>query len=98
IVMIEMDDVVVEVVGPERTVRAARLPLRQEHEVIDDELTAAVEEIGQRLLSVRAVEKVVLLHTLPRQLAAAAAQLIALPREFLFLRQQLLARGDPLVV
>jgi hypothetical protein len=34
--------------------------------VVDDELASPVEELGQRLLAVRAVEDVLLLDRLPR--------------------------------
>src|SRR6516165_5028361 len=49
-----------EVVDPERAVRAARVPLRREHEVVDDELATAVEQVGQRGLPVWPFEDVLL--------------------------------------
>jgi hypothetical protein len=55
----------VEVVGPERADATAGLVLRVEHEVVDEELAAAVEQLGQRLLAVGAVEHVFLLDALP---------------------------------
>jgi hypothetical protein len=53
--------------------------------MIDDQLTASVEEIGQRLLAVLAVEDILLVDLDPRQLATLGAQCVSLMREFLFL-------------
>jgi hypothetical protein len=39
---------------------AGFLPLRTEHEVINDELAFAVEQIGERFLAARGIENVVL--------------------------------------
>ena len=86
----------VEMVGEERAARTSFFPSRTQHEVIDDQLAAAVEQVGQRYFAVRAVEDVLLLYPLPRHLAALTAQLIAQPRELLFLSQQFLARRQPL--
>ena len=65
--------------------------------MVDDQLTAAIEELGERLLAFRPVEDVLLLHPHPGQLAALPAQLIAEPGEFLFLFQMPLPRGEPLI-
>jgi len=45
---IEMDRDSAEIVSPERARLAPLLPLRGKHEMIDDQLRAAVEEIGKR--------------------------------------------------
>src|SRR5205809_7226873 len=65
--------------------------------MIDDQLAASVEEIGERLLAVRPLEDIPLLHPDPGQLAASPAQLIAQTGEFLLLAQVLLARNEPLL-
>ena len=44
--MVEVDDGRVPVVGPEGAARTALLPLRSVHEVLHDELAAAVEQAG----------------------------------------------------
>jgi hypothetical protein len=63
----------------------------------DDQLAASVEEVGERLLAVRPVEDIPLLHPDPGQFAALPAQLIAQPGEFLLLAQVLLAGREPLL-
>ena len=70
---IEVDDVRVEVVGPEGAALAADIVFGSEHEVVDDELALVLEELGERLLALRAFEDVVLLDPLPRQLASCPA-------------------------
>src|SRR5215471_2014470 len=96
--MIEVHDYAVEIVRPTRAMRATGIPIWTEHEVIDDQLTAAVEQLRQGLVSVRPLEYIILAHALPGQLAALLAQPIAHARELLLLDQELLARSDPFVV
>src|SRR5205823_586421 len=81
-----------EVVRPERADRTALLPVRAEHEVIDEQLAAAVEEISQRLLAVWALEDVLLLDRLPGKALSLLRQLVACACELLLLGEQLLAR------
>src|SRR6059036_262757 len=85
-------------IGQERAAPAALLPPGSEHEMIDNQLAASGEKVGQRLLAIWPVEYVVLFHLDPGQVAPLGAQLIAQPGEFLFLDQELLARGEPLVL
>ncbi len=66
--------------------------------MVDDELTAAVEEIGQRLAAVRSLEDVLLVHRFPRQIAAPLGQTIAEASELFLFRQELLACNEPLLV
>ena len=66
--------------------------------MVDDELGAPVEELGQRLLALRPLEHVLLLDPLPGQLASLLAELVAQTCELLLLRQQRLARLDPIVM
>ena len=87
-----------EVVGPERTDRAAGLVLGIEHEVVDEQLAATVEERGQRLLAFGSVEDVLLLDRLPGQRLPLSGQVVTRSRELLLLGKQLLARGKPVVV
>jgi hypothetical protein len=56
--------------------RAPRLAARSEHEVVDQELRAAVEELGQGPRPFVGVEQVLLLDRDPGQLAALASQLV----------------------
>src|SRR5271169_1729743 len=96
IALYEVGPHAVEMVGEKRTARTAFLPSRTEHEVIDNQLAATVEEISQQYFSVWAVEDVLLLDFLPWHLAALAAQLIAQPGELLLLRQQFLPCRQPI--
>src|SRR5262249_59322333 len=73
----------VEIVGPEGAGLAARLPIRREHEVIDDELGLAGEEVRQALPARGPLEVIGLLHALPGQLAPRPAQLVPDPAELL---------------
>ena len=88
----------VEMIGQIRAARAALLPAGTEHEVIDDELALAAEQIGQGFLAVRTVEHVSLFDLFPRQRAALAGELVARFRECFLLGEIGLARGDPFVV
>src|SRR5437870_9401096 len=87
----------VDMIGQERAARALLVPLRTEHEVIDDQMAAPVEEVGERLLAVRPRQHVGLFDLDPGQLAALSAQFIAQPGEFLLLDQVLLSRSEPLL-
>ena len=53
-------------VGHERTTRAALLPIRPEHEVVNDQLAASVEKVGERFFAGGRVKDVVLLDFHPR--------------------------------
>src|SRR4051812_6418430 len=85
-----------QAVGPDRTERAVVLPLRTEHEVVDDELTPSVEEIRQRPLSAHTIKDVRFRHFLPRQRAALLVQLVPKPRELLFFFEKCGSGGEPL--
>src|SRR5581483_4984133 len=50
----------VEIVGPVRAVRAAFVPVRPEHEMLDDELALVAEQAGQRHLALGRIEDVLL--------------------------------------
>src|SRR5260221_1757295 len=87
----------IEAVGHRRVDRASRLVGRSEHEVVDQELGAAVEELGQGAGPVVGVEPVVLLDRDPRQLAALARQLVRHPGVLLLALEQLVTSGLPLL-
>src|SRR6266850_2612835 len=102
-----MDGDAVEVVYPEGADEAGRVlcPGRMgprgggiEHRVIDDQLAASLEEVAECLRPVLALEGVLLFDELPGQVAPLPAQLVAHPRELLFLRQVLFPCREPLVV
>jgi hypothetical protein len=85
------------VVDLERAADAAILLAGRQHEVLDDELAAALEQFGERPLAVRRVEDVSLFDFDPRQVAAFGAEPVALPGQFFFLGEQRLACLDPFV-
>src|SRR5581483_2056873 len=91
-----MYDDAVEVVGHERAARAALLPSRAEHEVINDQLAASCEEVGERCLALGAVENVVLFDLDPGQLAPLPAEFIPLPGKLLLFAEQLFSCCNPL--
>src|SRR4029453_4620671 len=96
----------VEAVRRIRTAGAAGLRpagrRRAEHEVVDDELRAPVEELGQRLAPLVRVELVLLLDRHPGELLPPARKLVAAPRQLLLLGEErgpglqpLVAGADP---
>jgi hypothetical protein len=66
--------------------------------VVDDQLGAAVEQIGESLRAVLGLEPVVLLDRDPGQLASLPGQLVAAAGELLLLLQQLVALRPPLLL
>jgi hypothetical protein len=64
---------------------AARLLVRPEHEVVEEQLPTALEEVHQGRLAGRAVEDVVLVHPDPRQPATLGGERVACPGGLLLL-------------
>src|SRR5215467_4628425 len=91
-----MDNDRVEIVRPERAVLASRIPVGGEHEVVDDQLTSALEQIRQRFFSIWAVKDIILVYLHPRQLPSLVTQSIAQFGELLLFRQQRHACRQPL--
>src|SRR6476620_5571296 len=87
----------VEMIGEKGAARAAFAPIRTEHEVIDDQLAASVEEIAENLLPRRRVEDIVLFEFDPGQCAPLSAELIAGLGERLLVCEMRLPRRDPFV-
>src|SRR5262249_48304189 len=95
---LQVDDIRVEAVGPERATRAALVVLRPGHDVVEDELAPPVEELGEGLPPLRRVEDVLPPDALPREIPLLPAQLVAQPRELFLPGEQRPPRLDPLVV
>src|SRR5260221_54254 len=95
IALCEMSHRAIEMISKQRAARAALHPAGTKHEVIDDELAFAAEEVGQRFLPLRPCECIVLFDLDPRQSAPRLAQLVACLGKFLFFREQRLARSQP---
>ena len=68
-----------QLVGAGGAARAAVLPVRVEHEVVDDQLGATLEQVDEARRPVRPVEHVVLLDLDHRQLAALDVERVASP-------------------
>src|SRR5262249_1290130 len=94
----QVNDRAVQMIGKERTTWASCFPAGAEHEVINDQLAFATEQVAQRSFAVRCVEHVVLLNFLPWQFTALAGELVAGAAKGLLLSEISLARGDPLLV
>jgi hypothetical protein len=76
--------------------RAGRVPVRAEHHVLDDQLAAAAEQIGQPGRAVRPLEHVVLFDQDHRQPPPFRVERVALAGQRLFLVEQLAPGFDPL--
>ena len=88
---------VADAVGQERAGRAALVRVRVEHEMVDQQLTPALEQLQQAGLAVRALELVLLADLGHRHPAPLSVQCIALPGELFLPGQQLLAGREPLL-
>lgn len=95
--MVEMHKRSIEMIREERAARASSLPIRTEHEVIDDQLAAAIEEIGKRFPAGRRIENIVFLDLHPGQGHALRIDAIAQMRCLLLAGKQLTAGLQPYV-
>ena len=68
-----------------------------EEGAVDDQLTAAVEQVEQARLALRPVELVLLLHRHPRHPPTLGGQRVTGAGQVLLLHEQLLARSLPLL-
>ena len=87
-----------DLIAEEAAVFASLLPLGGEHEVVDDELAAAVEEVAERQGTVRTGELVVLIDFHHGQFTALLHQFVGLPGEFFFFGQKVQSGLTPFVV
>src|SRR5438067_12412650 len=85
-----------DLVDEHRAAVTADVLIRPEHEVIEEQLPAALEEVEQRRLSVRTVEDVALVDPDHRQPATLRRDRVSGARGLLFLRKQRISRGLPL--
>src|ERR1700722_4779313 len=69
-----------------------------EEGAIDDQLTAALEQIQQAYLALRSVELVLLVHSQPRHTPAFGGQRVTGAGEGLLFQQELLVRRLPLLL
>src|SRR6266446_4895658 len=71
---------------------------RLEEGAVDDQLTAALEQIEQAYLAFGSVELVLLVHSQPRHPPAFGGQRVTGAGQGLFLHEELLARSLPLLL
>src|SRR2546423_5244596 len=95
-----MGDDSVEMIGDEGAAGASGIVLvdpepEAEHEVVDEQLGAAVEEFSQRLPPIVRLEDVLLLDRDPGQLLAPAGKLVATPHQRLLGLEELKPRRKP---
>jgi hypothetical protein len=85
-----------EVVDDERAAGAAGVLVRAEHEVVEEQLPPAVEEVGEPLLAVRSVEDVLLVDLHARQPSPLGRECVLRLHRRLLPCEQLLTRSLPL--
>src|SRR5205823_12551186 len=96
VVIREVDDGAVEPVRDRGAGRAACRVLRPEHEVVDEELRASLEEIGQGRRALVGVETVLLVDRDPGQLLPPSRQLVTPPCQLFLGFEQLEPGCQPL--
>jgi hypothetical protein len=89
---------VADLVDEHRAILAAHLLAGAEHEVVQEQLTAPLEEVGQTQLAAWAVKRVGLLDPYPRQATPLGGECIECTGCRLFLHAQLLERALPLLL
>ena len=92
-----MGEHAVEAVGRRRAGRTSALVIRAEHEVVDHQLRAAVEQLRQRSSPVCGLEHVLLLDRHPGKVPTLPGKLIPESCELLLALEQLRARREPLL-
>src|ERR1700759_5526863 len=91
-----MDGETVEAIGDRRARRTAARVLGSEHEVIDEELRAAAEQVGQRRGAGFGRKSVVLLDGDPWQPLALTGKGVAVAGQLLLGLKQIETGGEPL--
>src|SRR5215469_11901370 len=94
--MREVDDGAVEAVRDRRAGRTPCRVLGPEHEVVDEQLRASPEQIGEGRRALIGLEAVLLVDAEPGQLLPPPRQLVAAPRQRLLGLEQLQPRRKPL--
>src|ERR1700679_2862984 len=87
----------IDMVGKEGATGATVAEVAPPHEVVDDQLAAAIKQIGKTSSSLGSIEDITLLHSDPWQRAACRAYGISLLGELFLLNKELLAGDKPLL-
>src|SRR5262249_51452698 len=77
-ILLRQDRKIAQRIDEERAARAAILPIRIEHEMVDDELAAAFEQIEQAALAARSLKLIILLDLHHRQAPALRVDPVAM--------------------
>src|SRR5215813_8955496 len=85
----------IEAVRDGRAGMAASPVVRSEHEVVDEELRAPAEEVGQRSVPFIGLKSIRLVDPDPRQLLPPLRQFVAAPRKLLLPLEQRAPRRKP---
>ena len=94
--MLQVDRQRIIVITQHRANLASLVPIRIEHEVIDNQLGILSEEVAQRLLPSRPLKGVGLIDLLPRQVATQLGKFVPQLRSRFFFFQKLEPRLKPL--
>src|SRR5262249_33554304 len=87
----------VEAVRDRRTGRTPGAVVRAEHEMVDEELRAAAEEIRQRGVAFVGLEPILLVDPNPWQFLTPLRQPVAASRQLLLRLEQVDTRSEPLL-
>src|SRR5580704_5453092 len=90
-----MDAHTVQVVSEERAARAALLPLRPQHEMIEHQLALPAKQLSERFLPARRQKHIILVHFHPRQFPPLFGKRVSLPRQRFFFQKKFLTRLNP---
>src|SRR5689334_15937881 len=92
-----MDDGTVEAVSDCRAGRAAADVVGSEHEVVDQQLRASSEQVGERRGALIGIEAVILLDANPRELLSLLGHFVAATGQLLLGYEQVHPGRKPLV-
>src|SRR5579862_836303 len=90
-----MLDGAVKVIGDKRAAKAGGVPVRREHQVVDEQLAAAFEKFSQSFSAGGRIVVIVLFDFDPGQCAALGGERVAIAQVPFLFGQQFLAGGEP---
>src|SRR5438045_9541903 len=93
--MREMPVSTIEMIGQVRAALAAFLPSGTKHQMINNQLTAAIEQIRQRFLSIWSVEHIFFVDLDPGQLTTRRTERVTLTSKLFLPHEQVLPNDEP---